>query len=90
MDNQNAELLAMLRDIKRMLLGIALILFALAACAAGWLLRNAAFNAEGLSLIAAPLLLAYGAVHIWEGWTRREPENDKPQEQEQQGGTHAL
>ena len=69
MDTKDDSVLFLLQDIKEILLGIALILLAVAVGIMGWLLRNAAFNAEGICLVADILLFAYGGFHVWNGWT---------------------
>ncbi len=71
MDQKEAGILALLQDIKGLLLGIALILFAIALILLGWVLRND-FSAEFLYGLVAPVVLAYGGFHTWNGWTRHE------------------
>ena len=71
MDKKDDSVLSLLQDIKEILLGIALILFAIALILLGLALRND-FNSEILYWIAAPVVLAYGGFHTWNGWTRRE------------------
>lgn len=73
MDHNNEDTLKLLQDIKELLLGGILLL-------AGLLLAIAAFVVAAitggsiilLSLIGAFLLLLYGGLHLWHGWTAHE------------------
>jgi len=67
MDKKNDSVLYLLQDIKELLLGMALVLFAIALILLGLALIDS-FNSEFL-FIVGPIVLAYGGFHIWHGWT---------------------
>ncbi len=92
MDKNNDSVLFLLQDIKEILLGIALILLAVAVGVMERLLRDADFEVGGICLMVSILLFAYGGFHVWNGWTAHKlmEKNAEPQKQEEQGGPHAL
>ena len=62
MDHYSENTLKLLQDIKELLLGIALLLLA-------WLTSGDVFL---LLLVAGLIIILYGGVHIWHGWTAHE------------------
>lgn len=82
MASKSDDVLFLLRDIKEMLFGIALILL-------GGIMVIAEF--DDLISFGGVFLLLYGAYCVWNGKNRELSEkNDEPPKQEQQGGPHAF
>lgn len=81
MDKKEEGVLFLLQDIKELLLGTALILLGIALILLGWALRDDV-DAEFLYWIAAPVVLAYGGFHVWNGWTRHELVEENPESQD--------
>jgi len=63
--DKNDSVLYLLQDIKELLLGIALVLFAIALILLGGI------STDFLYIVGA-VVLAYGGLHIWRGWTAHE------------------
>ncbi|MCI8330292.1 MAG: hypothetical protein HFG02_12075 [Oscillibacter sp.] len=85
MNTKNDGTLCLLRDIKDIFFGIALILL-------GGIAVLAPANDEVPFWVAGLLLLAYGASYVWNGWAahKQTEEHGELQNQEEQGGPHAL
>lgn len=73
MDHYSEGILKLLQDIKELLLGTALLLlggiFAGLGAGLGGLTGNDVFL---LLLVAGLIIILYGGVHIWHGWTAHE------------------
>ncbi len=65
MDKNNDSVLYLLQDVKELLLGAALVLFAIALILLGGVWT------EFLYIVGAVVLI-YGGFHIWNGWTSHE------------------
>ena len=86
MGHTNEDTLKLLQDIKEMLLGGILLLTGGLLVIAGFFVALAMGDGFFIfSLIVALLLLFYGGLHLWHGWTahevverQEEPENTKP------------
>ena len=73
MDHYSENTLKLLQDIKELLLGIALLLlggiFTGLGTGLAWLTSGDVFL---LLLVAGLIIILYGGVHIWHGWTAHE------------------
>ena len=89
MDKKNDGMLQLLQDIKELLLGLALILLAIGVFLLGWILRDmSSVNADELGGLAGLVLLAFGAFHVWNGWTAHTVQEKPAENEPSQGGPH--
>lgn len=88
MDKKSDGMLQLLQDIKELLLGIGLILVAIALFLLGWIMRDtSSVNIDTLTRLAGLVLLAFGCFRLWNGWTAHKVLEHSDGE-EPQGGPH--
>jgi len=76
MDKNNDSALYLLQDVKELLMGVGLVLFAVALILLGRV------STEGLYIVGA-VVLACGGLFLWRGWTAHElveKKDDAPKE----------
>lgn len=89
MDKKSDGMLQLLQDIKELLLGLALILLAISVLLLGWILENtSSLSIITLADLVGLILLAFGAFHVWNGWTAHTVQEKPAENEPSQGGPH--